>query len=136
MKNIKKTKHQQFVDVMNRYEIKEFYVHGDGESVIRCVNGKGSTLLLYYHLSEMEQQFIPGDYDEVLKSDRFMVGLTKAFANEGDLDSIKSLYRWCDYQRHHRPGAEEPEKPFTLLDVWNLCIGDCPVPFEDALEEG
>ena len=82
MKKIKKTKHQQFVDVMNRYEIKEFYVHGDGESVIRCVNGKGSTLLLYYHLSEMEQQFIPGDYDEVLKSDRFMVGLTKAFANE------------------------------------------------------
>ena len=125
MAKIIKTKDEQFVETMNRYEIKEFYVDSSGESVVRCVNSKGSTILLYYFLTdERLEQFIIGDYDDFLKSDRFFAAMAKLFAKEDDMGCIKSLCAWHDYQVYHVKGSEEPLPPFTLLDVWNLELGE------------
>lgn len=120
MKEKKKTAYECFMETVNRYEVKEIRASDLGHFYVRCATKNGKTILYKCIEDEIEEQFIPEKYEELIKSERFLLSMIKYLVKEDYLDSVAVMIKWHDYQVYHAPEAKEPSCPFCLYDVWNL----------------
>lgn len=134
MKENKKTAYEYFMESINKYEIKEIQADDSDHFYVRCATKTGKTFLYQCIGDSIEEQLIPEDYEELIRSERFLLSMLRYLIKEDEVKDIIPIIRWHDYQKYHAKETEEPNKSFSLYDVWQLYLGEPPVSYNEYYE--